>query len=600
MRVGRALAVGAAIAAGTFGLPYVVPSHASILSASYLAGFNNSFAYLWWVLGLAVGGAWLAPLVSGARVREALASAEPLFVPPPAIVWVTMAAHAVLFGALYYKAHGFTFGEPLYFEDAAYRALTGRTVFVDFYFFYGPLMVTPTAWLARIVGLFPAYGVYYVATYLAGLYCLYVVLVALAGRRAVTPWFLLFAIGFFNPITGLNYTFVRFMLPLLTLLAAWRAYRALSVGRWVAGLLCFAVALLYSPDTAIVSVASVGVLGVTLLWCDGPLWWRRPAGAALVAMPLTAMLLAAAALFVIDGTWHPLAAYLRPVVTFNAGGWSTPIDPSPPMLTLLGVTLRTMSLLWRSGRETGRTTATAMSVALGMLVLLTQRACLGKSDIQHIAFSGLPAFMLAAAWMPSTAWAGRAQMRLAAWLLVGVVASLQFYHAMLFLPSLMQKRTPVTATAAPAPRAMSKAEIQASLDRAVQTLGTDRPYYMHRLEYYRLPIYTKYRLLPIEYQSTLASAFTPLDIEDHMRLLRRTRAIVLVSKADLAVRSPVTPLPTSWWFSLASAALPCSQIFNWTREFQTRLEAPLVRMLNTDYDRVFEDGDIVGLALRMP
>ena len=46
--------------------------------------------------------------------------------------------------------------------------------------------------------------------------------------------------------------------------------------------------------------------------------------------------------------------------------------------------------------------------------------------------------------------------------------------------------------------------------------------------------------------------------------------------------------------------MPGSQIFNWTREFQTRLEAPLVRMLNTDYDRVFEDGDIVGLALRMP
>ena len=587
MRAGRALIVAAVIGLGTFVLPYVVPSHASILSASYLAGFNNSFAYLWWVLGLAVGGAVLSGIVAGERGRDALMSSEPIFIRPSALVWLVMAGHALFFVALYVKSHGFMLGEALYFEDAAYRVRAGRTAFVDFYFFYGPLMVTPTAWLARLIGLFPAYALYYVATYFVGIYFMYVTLVALTGRRTVGPWFLLFAIGFFNPITGLNYTFVRFLLPLLTLLVCWRMYRAPSAGRWVGGLCLFNAALLYSPDTAIVSVGSVGMLGVTLLWSEGLLWWRRPAGLSLVALPIVAMAVAAACLFAIDGTWQPLVAYLRPVVTFNAGGWSTPIDPSPAMLTLLGVTLLTMALLWQSGRDMGRSTATAMCVALGVLVLLTQRASLGKSDIQHIAFSGLPAFLLAAAWITRTAWRGHASQRLATWLAAGVVASLQFYHAMLFVPALLPKRAP--AGAASVGRAATKAEIQASLDKAVRQFGAGRLYYMHRLEYYRLPIYDRYRLVPFEYQPTLASAFTHEDIEEHM-----------ATKADLAVQSPVTPLPTAWWLYLASAPVAGSQIYNWTREFQARLEAPLVTMLNTEYERVFEDGEIVGLSLRVP
>lgn len=594
----RILFVLGALSLGVFALPYAVPSHATILSASFLAGFNNSFAYAWWVIGLIIGGLVLSPLVSGERGREALASTAPLFSRPPAVVIVVALAHVVLFGALYVKAHGFTFGEPLYFQDAAYRARSGAVPFIDFYFFYGPLMISPVAWLARFVGLFPAYGIYYVATYVTGLYLLYVVLAALAGRRHLVLWYVLFAVGFFNPITGLNYTFVRFMLPLVTMLAVWRAYQTPALARWVTAVGFFTASVLCSPDTAVVVVGSVGVLGTVLLWADSPTWMTGRRGGVLISIPLGALALAAGAMLLIDGTWHPLIAYLTPVITFSAGGWSTPIDPSPPMLSLLAASLLTVTLLWKSGREAGRTPAVAMLAALAVLVLLMQRASLGKSDIQHIAFSGLPAFMIAASWVPATALRGRAQTWMAALLLVGVVASLQFYHAMLFLPSLFQKRTQASTTAVAAPRAATKAEIQASIDKAVRQFGTHRLYYMHRLEYYRLPIYDTYRLTPFEYQPTLASAFTAKDIQDVIDLLRGRDVVVLATKTDLAVMSPVTPIPTRWWFYATSSPLPGSQIFNWTREFQARLEAPLVRTLNTEYDRVFDDGDVVGLVRR--
>jgi hypothetical protein len=39
-------------------------------------------------------------------------------------------------------------------------------------------------------------------------------------------------------------------------------------------------------------------------------------------------------------------------------------------------------------------------------------------------------------------------------------------------------------------------------------------------------------------------------------------------------------------------------VFNLTLEFQARLEAPLVSVLNTEYDVAFEDGEVVGLIRR--
>lgn len=589
-----------ALCAGLFVLPYLVPPTSTILSASYLVGYNNSLAYAVYVALMLLGGLWVSGRMGGARVRAALELDGPLFVAPPLPVVVLMLAHVALFAGLYVKAHGFTFGEPLYFQDAAYRARAGAIPFVDFYFFYGPLFVSPVALLSRVIGMFPAYALYYVATYLTGLYLLYVVVAAFTRERGTLLWYGLFAIGFFNPITGLNYTFVRFMLPIVTLLATWRCYQQLDLRRWMFAVSLFTVAVLSSPDLAVVTVAATVVLLVMLVWVETPRGMLTASGAALAAIPVSALALSCAAMLLIDGTWRPIAAYMMPVLTFSAGGWSTPIDPNLPMLALVIATLLASSLIWSAWRESNGAPMSALLVAFGALILLMQRASLGKADVQHIAFSGLPAFLAAAAWMLSGRRA-RTQQWLAALIVVGVVLPLQFYHAMLFVPSLLQKwSTPASVGAAPAdaPRPATKADVQASIEKMVQKFGTDRLYYMHRLEYFRLPVYLQHDLKPFMYQPTLASAFTSKDIDDVIAQLRNNEVLVLARRSDLTVASPVTPLPTHWWFYATSSPLPGSQVFNLTLEFQARLEAPLVSYLNTQYDIVFEDGDIVALVRR--
>ena len=599
--IARFAAAFVVLCGGLFVLPYLVPPTSTILSASYLAGYNNSLAYAVYVALMLVGGLWVSARLSGGRVRAALELDGPLFVAPPLAVVALMLAHVALFAGLYVKAHGFTFGEPLYFQDAAYRARAGAIPFVDFYFFYGPLFVSPVAFLARFVGMFPAYALYYFATYVAGLYLLYAVVAAFTRQRGTLLWYAIFAIGLFNPITGLNYTFVRFMLPIVTLLATWRCYQQLDARRWIVAVSLFTVAVLSSPDLAVVTVAATAVLGIMLIWVETLRGVLTASAAALAAIPVTALVLSCAAMLLIDGTWRPIAAYMTPVLTFSAGGWSTPIDPNLPMLSLVIATLLASSLIWSAWRESNGTPMSALLVAFGALILLMQRASLGKADVQHIAFSGLPAFLAAAAWMSSSRGRARSQQWLAALIVVGVVLPLQFYHAMLFVPSLLQKWTSpasVAATPTNTPRPATKAEVQASIEQMVQKFGTDRLYYMHRLEYFRLPVYLQHNLKPFMYQPTLASAFTSKDIDDVIAQLRNNDVLVLARRSDLTVTTPVTPLPTHWWFYATSSPLPGSQIFNLTLEFQARLEAPLVTFLNTQYDIVFEDGDVVALVRR--
>jgi hypothetical protein len=119
---------------------------------------------------------------------------------------------------------------------------------------------------------------------------------------------------------------------------------------------------------------------------------------------------------------------------------------------------------------------------------------------------------------------------------------------------------------------------------------------MHRLEYYRLPIYLRYQLKPFLYHPSLTSAFTTRDIEGVIASLKGSDVIVLARRSDLSV-SPPQPFATHWWYYITSSPLPGSQVYNLTLEFQSRLEAPLVHFLNSDYYvRAFEDGEIVGLV----
>jgi hypothetical protein len=49
---------------------------------------------------------------------------------------------------------------------------------------------------------------------------------------------------------------------------------------------------------------------------------------------------------------------------------------------------------------------------------------------------------------------------------------------------------------------------------------------------------------------------------------------------------------------LTSSPLPGSSVFELTSRFQTKLEAPLLEFLMTEYDIGLEDGEIVALLPR--
>lgn len=601
MRRAALILATAFLLAGVFVLPYQFPPASPILSASLLAGFNNSVAYACYVAGLGALGLLLANRFPASPVFSRVKDSRVLFGPPPPFVVGVMAAHALLFFGLYLWKHGFFFAEALYFQETAYRVEAGTRPFVDFNFFYGPALVYPTAFLARYLGLQPAYALYYIGSYLLGLYFLYVLLAALIDdRRWVVGWFLIFAVGFFNPITGLNYTLTRFLLPPVSLLAVWRCRQRRTASRMTAASLLLATALLCSPDIGIVALLAAGVTVAAGLFADRAVWDTAVANVAATGGAIAAgIALAGAALLVIDGTTQPVVAYLRPILTFSAGGWNTPIDPSVPMLTLLGFGVMAAAILWRTWCADPASATAPLAAGYAAMFVLMERAIFGKADVEHIAFSGLPSFCLAACWsVAGVRGRGRGTWAAAA-LVVGVIVPLQFYHAMLFLPSLMHRTAPIAAPASDQATAASssKEAVQASLSRAVEHFGPDQPYYMHKLEYYRLPIYLRYRLKPVLYQPSLTSAFTRQDIEGVIAELQHTHAVVLARRAD--IDGPAAPAPPSrWWNYITSSPLPGSTVFTLTLEFQSRLEAPLVRFLNGSYDRRFEDGDVVGLVLR--
>jgi len=585
---------------GVFVIPYLFPSASAMLSASSLAGFNNSLAYWWYVLALAVVACGVAARSEGPPSLPTLTT-RPLFGAPPLAVVLIMTGHVALFAALYWAGRGFVFAEALYFQDVTYRVLAGAVPFVDFNFFYGPLLLYPSVLLSHYFGVSAGYAVAYVLTYLGGLYCVYLVLAALIqDRRAAVLWFGLFAIGFFNPILGLNYTFGRFLIPVVTIGAIWHCNRQVSVRRWFAAVGLLILAVLCSPEVAVVTTAAAAVL-VSLIVVSHGADDRMQRLVALGTIILSGLPASAAALLLIDGSWRPAVAYFGPIVTFSAGAWSTPIDPSLPMLTLIGLTVLFVvqfSRSWWRHRSIGAQLSPL--AAYLAIALLMQRASFGKADVLHIAYSGLPVYLAIAAW---ASWKPNGEGR-AGWvavvLMLGLVGPLQFFNAMLFLPSLAQRLGVSSAASSPVASERSsstKETIQTSIARAVEQFGPDRLYYMHRLEYYRLPIYLRYRLEPFLYHPSLTSAFTADDIQGVIKALRDSRAIVLARPSDLAVGA-AQRLDTHWWHFVTSSPLPGSNVYNLTLDFQTKLEAPLVQFLTSAYDQPFDDGEILGLELR--
>lgn len=620
-----------ALVAGVFAVPYVIPASSPVVSASSLAGYNNSAAYLLYLVLVVMTGVLMAPFlksipIATPRVSQALRFA------PTFLVWVVLGGHLVLFAVLYAVKGYFVFGDGVYFQQVLARMTAGSTPYRDVNFLYGPAMLYPAFWLSRHVGVTAAYGLYYVATYLTGLYLLYLCVQAVTDRiQDVNRFFLLLSLGLFNALIGLNYVFLRHLLPVASLFCAWRFLERPSGLRFALSVLLLFATVTYSPEMGVLAMGSIVVLAVirtakpsvralfnrvTGVGSGGethglvgpPRWERDMAdsqGPATVILQCTmicglALLGLLAVFYAIDPTSQALIGFMRPILSYAAGGGNSPIYPSLPMLSLMTVSVVVVALTLKAAQRRDFWPEAEIVLALLALSVLIQRPAFGKPDVVHIAYSGLPIFLMAL-WFLSDRWGNLLRCKWVGWaLLVGVLVPMQVFNGFMFKPVIERQLSAVgVAPEDPLPASGTKRAIQDSLRRVVLHFGPERTYYLHILSYYSLPLVMEFRLKQVPYISTLEEAFTDEDMVGVIHEIRASDAVVVSRRGDLQ-RSGRPPQETraSWLYQLTASPLPGSRSYSEVVRANERLREPLLVFLQASYEVVFEDGDLVGLIPR--
>lgn len=372
------------VAAGVlFLLPLFIPMRpVQTESASYVVGFNNGVAILgavvisvsvllatWW---------WrdFYPLfdLNWAGDDERL---SPRFL---AIVIGICAAILALCGWLVTASHLRYLGDAGYIiEQATVTRDTGRTLYTQLEFAYGPLLLYPEVWLSRALGLSMTASYYttFVVEACAGLLLLAYVLNRLPVRGSLRrPVYVLLALGSITPHLGLNYTFLRFASPYAIFLFA---TRRLTVWR-CALMLCLAelVEVCISPELGLALAAAALVFGLLRTWQAGPRWLL------VAAMPLLTLLTVLRTLG---------SSYLKMAATFSRGALNLPVGPFPHLLVYL------FALIWLvplglAQMQKSRELPEPRILSLYVLALAFVPAALGRSDPLHVLFDGVGMLLL--------------------------------------------------------------------------------------------------------------------------------------------------------------------------------------------------------------
>jgi hypothetical protein len=370
--------------AGVFVLPWFVPVvTAPLVSDSQAVGFSNRTA----VLALAAAAVVLGvtAYVRGPRDRGRSgiedASAGPLDKRTVALALVGTVAFSLAMAGL--VGH-YPFMDASYMVDRMRYAVAGATIYRDFEFSYGPLMLYPQVGLFLLLrplgfDLHAAYYLWYVIAQAAGVLMIARVLreavMSARARRSLFAAVATFAA--ISPTLGINYALVRFLPPFVLLPLVLRAARGVrgSIAGPAAAMGAVGLCLLVSPETGIALFGSI-VLG--LVWLavrESPAFlWQ----AAIVALG------AGVEVAVLGGTGI-LGAFL-------AGGMAFPVMPSPAVLLYVAAV---MLAAWGSGAaaRAGGSARGAEAAAWGALTVAMSAAAFGRADVGHLFWNGLGAWI---------------------------------------------------------------------------------------------------------------------------------------------------------------------------------------------------------------
>lgn len=602
------LMLGASVLAllgGVCVLPYAFPHTDFIKGASYETGFNNTVAYLWYLVFLWIPVCALARKFSGFSEACPFLSTLKLTYAPTSLVGAILLWHGLVFAALYAYKGQFVFGDSLYFQTLIYRMTAGDLPYLDFSFSYGPAMLYPGYWFALVLGVEAGYALYFTLTYLLGLYVLYLALQVVLGHGpAINRWFLLFAIAFFNPLAALNVTFLRYLLPVVAFTSAIAYFRTGSgrtLGVATSGL---ALAMLYTFEAGTVALTSLVVLVLAVLnqdrlvrlveWLATESGTRgKPDDAArerqvewlgqvspfillrrLAALLCAAFLVCLVAFLVMDPSGRALWVYPDIALSYSAGAHNMPLYPNVPFLTLVALTIMAAAGLLSVIKVGGVSGYEALALGSLGLALLMERGALGVAEPAHVAYYGLPIFLLCLFLLRWTALGTPVSGMLALVLVIGVALPLQYYHVSLFTPFIATHWA--KAEARPGVGSAGKQSLQDTLLTMVERIGRDKSYLMFQLDYDSFPIYRKLGLkYPTYFTMMTSSARTHDDIRVIVSQLRANQVVILARRSDLVPNTA------------SSGRAPGVTLLDWLSGAHTA-ESRLAALMQRSEDRLYQ------------
>ncbi len=380
---------------GVFALPWFIPFRQPVSSLSYTYGFNNFAAWVAVALLLAVACILQLlnrnPLASfpAHRLSSLLADAGSSH----RRLKVAFAAVAISGAALqilcYTLLPSNDFGEIGQHTERLDLMLLGQRPHVDFNYVFGPGMLYAVYGLYRLgAGIFSidtAYSATLVADWILGCFLLYYVVGNLSNTVKKTTVFLCISALFFNPtMMGLQYTPLRYFLPLAALLFVHRsvlrnpgAFALVMISAFVLPL----AALAFSPDAGIATTAALLIYFATLLRTSV----RK------FSWGLAACGLAIAAGFLLFGR-----DYLDTITSHSNSAFSFPVFPSVAVVALLAAALLFLPSFVSASLH-GNTPADSLLLGAVVALGLGIPAALGRCDLVHISFNGAGILLLSVA-----------------------------------------------------------------------------------------------------------------------------------------------------------------------------------------------------------
>ncbi len=376
------LCIFAATCFGVFLLPFLLPPpYLAGISAANVAGFNNKVASL---AAAALGALVCFTALRWPPPKQPRRAGDFSKLPRPLVITVVILSGCMV-GLLSYliAVSHLQFGDGGYFiRQISMHIDYGRKLYDQIELPYGPLLFYAPVILHTLLSPMHASTAtaYYITVVLAHVIGLLLVAYVLDRLPILRRWkivFLLLCLMHTYPFGfGLNYTFLRFVLPIAFLVLAAEQTRP-----WTLGACLFAgqaASLSLSPEMGFAFGASSIAYAAYYVFTEGAAW--------LVAV--VAPFAATAAFFLLAG-----AGYLRMLKLFAHGIGNFVVEPLPYVLVFLCALIWlvpfSLALFFRERRAQAPLLAAVYIFSVALLPV-----AFGRADPGHVFFSGIGIYFL--------------------------------------------------------------------------------------------------------------------------------------------------------------------------------------------------------------